>query len=537
MPGPRRASEVNDDLFIPSLDIRGARLMGYYAAFLDVGGQRCLVVGGGEPALAKARGLLESGARVTIVWDRLIPEFRTLEVALVERRFEEADLEGCVLAIDASGDEATGVRVSQAARERGVLVNVLDRPALCTFIAPALVRRGPLQVAISTSGRSPFLAAHLRRLVERWLGPEWGSMVELTGRLRDRLRQQGVSLSEQTTQYGRALGSPALDLLRAGRVAAAEAAINRSDGHVALIGAGPGDPALLTVRAVGLLSRADLVLYDALVDAAALAWCRPDAELVCVGKRGGRTSAQQGSIEAHMIAAAQTGRFVVRLKGGDPFVFGRGGEEVLALVAAGITIEVVPGVSAATAAPALAGIPLTHRGLAASFAVTTARRADGGVHDFRDLAGADTLVVMMPVQALQQVSAQLIAAGRPPTCPVALVEGASTSRQRVVRGRLDDIGRRVGQRAVEGPALLVVGAVVNALAEVTASDQSMQDGIPRRAHAGGHPQLRVDGAQVRVDGAPADHELGSNLWSGQAARHQDEHLDLSWRQATNRNPS
>ncbi len=511
--------------------------MGYYAAFVDVGGQECLVVGGGEAALAKARGLLESGARVTVVWDRLIPDFRTLEVALVERRFEEADLNGCVLAIDASGDEATGVRVSRAAQQRGVLVNVLDRPALCTFIAPALVRRGPLQVAISTSGRSPFLAAHLRRRVERWLGPEWGSMVELTGRLRDRLRQNGIPLSEQTSRFARALGSPALDLLRAGKAAAAESAINKSDGHVALVGAGPGDPALLTVRAVDLLSRADLVLYDALVDPAALAWCRPDAELVCVGKRGGRTSAQQGTIEAHMIAAAQAGRFVVRLKGGDPFVFGRGGEEVLALAAAGITIEVVPGVSAATAGPALAGIPLTYRGLAASFAVTTARRADGGVHDFRDLAGADTLVVMMPVQALPQVSAQLIAAGRPPTCPVALVEGASTSRQRVVRARLDDIGRRVAKRAVEGPALLVVGAVVNALAEVTASDQSMQDGIARGADAGGHPQLRVDGAQVRMNGAPADDELGRNLWSGQAARHQDEHLELSRRQGIHRKPT
>lgn len=511
--------------------------MGYYAAFLDVTDRRCLVVGGGEPALAKVRGLLEAGAQVTVVWDRLHPDLPALGVPLHARRFQESDLDGCFLVIDASQDKATGVRVSHAARDRGLPVNVLDRPTLCTFIAPALVRRGPLQVAISTSGRSPFLAAHLRRLVERWLSQEWGPMVELTGTLRDRLRQHGVPLSEQTIRYARALGSPALDLLRAGKSAAAEAAINKSDGHVALVGAGPGDPALLTVRAVDLLTRADLVLYDALVDPAALAWCRPDAELVCVGKRGGRTSVQQGTIEAHMIAAAHAGRFVVRLKGGDPFVFGRGGEEVLALAAAGITIEVVPGVSAATAGPALAGIPLTYRGLAASFAVTTARRADGGVHDFRDLAGADTLVVMMPVQALPQVSAQLIAAGRPPSCPVALVEGASTSRQRVVRARLDDIGRPVAKRAVEGPALLVVGAVVNALAEVTASDHSMQDGIARGADAGGHPQLRVDGAQVRMNGAPADDELGRNLWSGQAARHQDEHLELSRRQGIHRKPT
>ncbi len=238
-----------------------------------------------------------------------------------------------------------------------------------------------------------------------------------------------------------------------------------------------------------------------------------------------------------MIAAARAGRFVVRLKGGDPFVFGRGGEEVLALAAAGITIEVVPGVSAATAAPALAGIPLTHRRLAASFAVTTARRADGGVHDFRDLAGADTLVVMMPVQALAQVSAQLIAAGRSPTCPVALVEGASTSRQRVVRARLDDIGRRAGQRAVEGPALLVVGAVVNALAGATGLDQAVQDGIPRRTDSGAHPQFRVDGAKMGVDGAPADGELGGNVWIAQTARQQDEHLELSRRQGINGSPT
>ncbi len=227
-----------------------------------------------------------------------------------------------------------------------------------------------------------------------------------------------------------------------------------------------------------------------------------------------------GRLPVHMIEAARAGRFVVRLKGGDPFVFGRGGEEVLALAAAGITIEVVPGVSSATAAPALAGIPLTHRRLAASFAVTTARRADGGVHDFRGLAGADTLVVMMPVQALQQVSAELIAAGWSRTCPVALVEAASTSRQRVVRARLDDIGRRAGRRPVEGPALLVVGAVVNALAGATASDQSVQDGVPRGGDSGAYPQLRVDGAKVGVDGAPADGELGRNLWIAQTTGHQ-----------------
>jgi uroporphyrin-III C-methyltransferase/precorrin-2 dehydrogenase/sirohydrochlorin ferrochelatase len=424
--------------------------MGYYAAYLDVTGRRCLVVGGGQPALAKARGLLESGAEVTVIWDRLVAGFHQLDVAVLERRFVDDDVAGCAVVIDASGDEATGVRVSRAAQARAIPVNVLDRPALCTFIAPALVRRGPLQVAVSTSGRSPFLAAHLRRLIERWVGEEWGDMVERTGRLRDRLRQRGVPVPEQTKAYARELGSFG------------------AKGRVALVGAGPGDPGLLTVRAAELLSRAEVVFYDALVDPAILDWCRPDADLVSVGKRGGAPSTAQAAIEREMIAAARAGRFVVRLKGGDPFVFGRGGEEVLALAGAGIPVEVVPGVSSVMAAPALAGIPLTHRGVAASFAVTTARRADGALHDFRDLAGVDTLVVMMVVNSLALVADQLIVAGRSADCPAAVVESASTPSQRVVRGVLRTIASQSRAARVEGPALLVVGEVVTALAPAAA---------------------------------------------------------------------
>jgi len=452
--------------------------MGYYPAFLDVTDEPCLVVGGGQPAQAKALGLLEAGARVTVVWGRVIEAIRRLDVTVLERQFSESDLDGCRLVIDASGDPASGVRVSAAARARGVPVNVLDRPALCTFIAPALVRRGPLQVAISTSGRSPFLAAHLRRLVERWLGEEWGAMVELTGSLRDGLRAAAVPIGEQTARYVRALASPALDLLRAGQVDAARAAMTRRAGHVALVGAGPGDPQLLTLRAADLLSRADVVLHDALVDVRVLAFSRPDAELIAVGKRGGRRSAAQAQIEARMIEEARRGRFVVRLKGGDPFVFGRGGEEVLALTAAGLTVEVVPGVSAATAAPALAGIPLTYRGLAASFGVTTARRTDGRVQDFRELAGLDTLVVMMAAQSLREVCAQLISAGRPPDTPAALVEAASTPAQRVVRGSLGSFAKRPVLAPVEGPALLVVGAVVSVL-----SEQPVQNRVASRRGA------------------------------------------------------
>jgi uroporphyrin-III C-methyltransferase len=234
-------------------------------------------------------------------------------------------------------------------------------------------------------------------------------------------------------------------------------------GWIALVGAGPGDPGLLTVRATELLGSADVVLYDALVEPGVLAWCRTGAEMVPVGKRGGRKSVAQTEIEEWMIQAARAGRFVVRLKGGDPFVFGRGGEEVLAAARAGIRVEVVPGISSALAAPALAGIPLTHRGAAASFAVTTARRGDGTLHDFRDLAGVDTLVVMMAAGSLELVTAQLLAAGRSRQCPAAMVEAASTRRQRVVRGVLADIAQGAHKIGIEGPALLVVGEVVAVL--------------------------------------------------------------------------
>ncbi len=460
--------------------------MGYYAAFLDVTQRPCLVVGGGEPALTKVLGLLEAGARVTVAWDGFVQRLQDLErrgkIVLIRRRFTEAALDGCFLAIDASGDDATGIAVSRAAQSSGIPVNVLDRPALCTFIAPALVRRGPLQVAISTSGRSPFLASHLRRRIERGIGDEWGPMVELTGRLRDNLRRLGVPLRKQAESYMRALASGALDHLRDGRVEAAETAIETSTepglGRVALVGAGPGDASLLTLRAAELLGRAQIVFFDALTEPSVLAWCHEGAELVPVGKRGGRKSITQEEIHRRMIEAAHTGRFVVRLKGGDPFVFGRGGEEVLALAAAGITVEVVPGVSSATAAPGLAGIPLTQRGIASSFAVTTARRSDGTIHDFRDLAGVDTLVVMMPVGSLQVVTHQLIKAGRAARCPAALVEAASTPRQRTIQGTLSTIARQTLEERVTGPAILVVGEVVAALLAATHPNRSVASAFP-----------------------------------------------------------
>ena len=209
--------------------------MGYYAAFLDAGDRKCLVLGGGDPAEDKARGLLAAGARVTVVADSINQGLRALAgdglVTVVARGFQDGDLDGCFIVIDASGDDAGGARVAAAARARGVLVNVLDRPPLCDFIAPALVRRGPLQVAISTAGRSPFMASEVRRKLESELGEEWGELVELVGRLRDRLRAEGVPLDRQQEVYARVTDSPALELLRGGDVVAARRVVEACAEH------------------------------------------------------------------------------------------------------------------------------------------------------------------------------------------------------------------------------------------------------------------------------------------------------------------
>jgi uroporphyrin-III C-methyltransferase/precorrin-2 dehydrogenase/sirohydrochlorin ferrochelatase len=354
-----------------------------------------------------------------------------------------------------------------------VLLNVVDVAPSCDWIAPAVVRRGPLQVAISTSGESPFLAAALRTRLEALLGEEWGQLTSLTGWLRRRLRHRGVDADVQQRIYRRLLRSPALTLLRGHDDAAARAlavAIAQSaqdangadaPGEVVLVGAGPGDPGLLTVAARELLLDADVVFHDALVDPSILRLCG-HARLVDAGKRAGRRSVSQAEINTAMIDAARAGDLVVRLKGGDPFVFGRGGEEVEALVRAGVTVRVIPGVSAALAAPAAAGIPVTHRGIAGSVAITTGHRAAGQDSDITRLAAAvDTLVVLMPVD-LDGLAARL-AAVLGPERPAAMIMAATTPSQRVIRAPLGTIAAAARVGGIAPPATLVVGQVVTAI--------------------------------------------------------------------------
>jgi uroporphyrin-III C-methyltransferase / precorrin-2 dehydrogenase / sirohydrochlorin ferrochelatase len=433
----------------------------YYPVVLDLHERRCVVLGDTALADEKSLGLRASGATVVHL----------------RRPFQPGDLVGAYLAIDAS-DDPEGQRAARAEADRErVLLNVVDVTPQCDWIAPALVKRGPLQIAISTSGESPFLARALRERIETMLGEEWGPFTALMGRMRRRLRRAGISSDAQQRAYRRLLRSQAPAMLREGSEAAAAALAltieqnaHTTDhtapmGEVVLAGAGPGDPDLLTMGARAVLADADVVFHDALVGPEVLRLCGPRARLVDAGKRSGRRSATQAGINEAMIAAARSGDLVVRLKGGDPFLFGRGGEEVEALQRAGVPLRVIPGVSAALAAPAAAGIPVTHRGIAASVAFVTGHREGGDLAAMDALAkSVDTLVVLMPAE-LDAIAVRLSALLGPDR-PAAMVSQATTAHQQVVRAPIGSIAAAARAARLEPPSTLVVGEVVNVLSDV-----------------------------------------------------------------------
>jgi uroporphyrin-III C-methyltransferase/precorrin-2 dehydrogenase/sirohydrochlorin ferrochelatase len=451
----------------------------YFPVSLDLEDRPCVVLGGGGLAAEKAQGLLLAGARVTAIAAEAEAELRQAaaagRLALVERDYRPGDLAGAWLAIDASGSDEINAASRREAAERRVLLNVVDRAQLCDWIAPAIVRRGPLQVSVSTSGESPFLASTLRRRLERDLGAEWEPFVRLVGEVRRRLRRDGVPLADQEAVYLGLLRSDVRRLLREGDAEGAAALAEQvgrepRPGRVWLVGAGPGEAELLTLAAREALATADLVLHDALVDPDVLALAGHRTELVDVGKRAGGRRVPQERINAMLLEAAAKGAEVVRLKGGDPFVFGRGGEELAALAEAGVDVRLVPGVSSATAASTLAGIPLTLRGVASSVAFATARGRGGARADLARLAAAaDTLVVLMALEGLAETAealAEVVGAAR----PAAVVAAAGTRRQRVVRGELGTIAAACAAAGLEPPATLIVGEVAAASAAVRVSE-------------------------------------------------------------------
>ncbi|MBB5215035.1 siroheme synthase CysG [Parapusillimonas granuli] len=448
--------------------------MRLFPIFADLQGRRVVVVGAGTVAERKIRSLLSAGAQVVAGAPEATPGLLQLSregrITLRQASFEPGWLEGAWLVIAATGDRALNSRVARLASERKLLVNVVDDPELSSFQVPSIVDRSPLTIAISSAGSAPVLARRMRERIESLFDHTLGTLAELAGRYRPAIRQARPDLRRRREFYDWLLDGPVAAALRSRKPDAArellETALHApetpSRGGVVLVGAGPGDPGLLTLNALRALNEADIILHDRLVSADVLELARRDADRISVGKLPGEDhDATQRRIHELMRRHALAGKRVVRLKGGDAFVFGRGGEELEFLREQGIPYEVVPGITAALACAAYAGIPLTHRHHAQSVRLVTAHcRDDAQVDDWHALAREkQTLAFYMGAGRLEFLSAQLIAHGRSEDTPFAIIENGSRAGQRVLHGRLGELADAARRHAVKSPAILLVGEV------------------------------------------------------------------------------
>ena len=422
-----------------------------FPLFAKLAGRRVVIVGGGAMATARAKQLAAAGARITVVAPEVSDGAADLAEVILRRSFEPRDLDGAWFAV-AAATAAVNRSVADAAEERRILVNAVDDPERASAYTAGVVRRGGATVAISTAGRAPGLAGLLREAIDAVLPSDLGAWMNVAEGERSAWKAARVPLATR-----RPMLLQKLNALYGGDT---EASTPLPRGFVSLVGAGPGDPGLLTRRAAGRLAQADLVLYDALTDGEVLKLA-PRAHCFYVGKRAGEPSVSQRAIERLLVKAARRGQRIVRLKCGDPFVFGRGGEEALALAAAGIPFEVVPGVSSSISAPALAGIPVTHRGLAAGFAVVAghSERTYGTILDGIE-PGSLTLVVLMGIGEREGIGKRLRSRGWSDDTPAAIVWGASSGESATWRGILADLGMAPLPRGgAHLPGTIVIGSV------------------------------------------------------------------------------
>lgn len=450
--------------------------MDYLPLFTDVRNRRCVVVGGGSIALRKASLLSRAGAKVFVIAPRIQVEL----VQLVERsggdafkrEYQNNDLDNTALVIAATDDEQVNAQVSRDAQARHIPVNVVDNPALCSVILPSIIDRSPLMVAIGSGGQSPVLARQLRAKLESTIPSAYGRLAELVGKFRAAAANRFPNIDERRRFWEEVVEGPIAEFVLAGREEVAETELARrladstpvaSGGEVYLVGAGPGDPDLLTFKALRLMQKADVVLYDRLVAPEIVDLTRRDAEKIYVGKARSQHAVPQQDINQLLVDLALQGKKVLRLKGGDPFIFGRGGEEIEKLAEHNIPFQVVPGITAAAGCGAYAGIPLTHRDHAQSVRFVTGHLKDGSM----DLPWAElvhprqTIVFYMGLVGLAEICAQLICHGRAADTPIALIQQGTTRHQRVVVGTLHDLPEKVSQAGIKAPTLLIVGEVVS----------------------------------------------------------------------------
>lgn len=431
-----------------------------------------LVIGGGEVALRKARLLSDAGACLRVVAPEIRSELQALAGAggIFLRGYASSDLQGVALVIAATDDVPLNAQISADAQALGIPVNVVDAPALCSVIFPAIVDRSPLIVAVSSGGDAPVLARLIRAKIETWIPATYGQLANLGKRFREQVKQLFPDVQQRRVFWEDVFQGQIAESVFAGKPEEAErllearvaGAAPRALGEVYLVGAGPGDPDLLTFRALRLMQQADVVLYDRLVAPAIIELCRRDAERIYVGKRRADHAVPQEQINQLLIDLARQGKRVLRLKGGDPFIFGRGGEEIEQLAAEDIPFQVVPGITAASGCAAYAGIPLTHRDHAQSVRFVTGHLKDGSSNlPWQDLvAPGQTLVFYMGLVGLPGICEQLIAHGRSGATPAALVQQGTTQNQRVFTGTLETLPELVAEHEVHAPTLVIVGEVV-----------------------------------------------------------------------------
>lgn len=437
--------------------------MGYFPFFIDLEGREGLVIGGGAVAARKVRKLLPYGPRLTVAAPEISREIEeTPGVALVRRAFEPAMLEGTFFAVAAADDPAVNHAAASLCRERGVLVNVADDKEYCTFLFPALVKRGSLSIGVSTAGASPSAAVWAKERIAAQVPENFGELLAYLETLRPVVRERVLEEKHHAGIFSRLFhaclekGAPLEEEVLSSILEGAP-----KTGKVYLTGAGCGAADLITVRGLRRLERCDVVVYDDLLPSDLVDAAPEKAERIYVGKRRGRHSIAQADINALLIDKAREGKTVVRLKGGDPFVFGRGGEEALALQAAGIEWEYIPGVTSAVAVPGEAGLPVTHRGTSQSVHIVTAHTAgteDGlpdGLEAMARVPG--TFVFLMGLSRLESLARRLLEAGLAPETPAAVIAGKNVPRPMTVRGTLEDIAKRVREAEVQPPAVIVVG--------------------------------------------------------------------------------
>ncbi len=458
--------------------------------FLKLSDKPCAVIGGGEVAARKTALLLQASARVTVTAPQLCDALEALRqqgrVAHRAEEFSQQALAGVTLVIAATDDRAVNAEVSRLAQAQGTLVNVVDDPELCSFILPAIVDRSPVLIAVSTGGASPVLARLLRARLETLIPSAYGQLASLAQRFRDRVKQ-ALPQAQRRPFWERFYQGPIAELVFSGRVQQAERALERAiedaaasgpaPGEVYLVGAGPGNPDLLTFAALRLMQQADVVLYDNLVSPEIVDLTRRDAQRIYVGKQRANHTMRQEQINALLVDLAKKGKRVLRLKGGDPYVFGRGGEEIESLAESGVRFQVVPGITAACGVAAYAGIPLTHRDYAQSCVLVTGHLKDGTMDlDWHGLARPrQTLVIYMGLLGLEKLCAQLIAHGLPADMPAAVVQQATLPQQRVVTATLAELAQRVEAAGLRPPTLVIVGDVVKLRDQLSWYEMAVDD--------------------------------------------------------------